>query len=177
MYHNSIHRYRPLLRFNTVQCSYSITHLLPYNITGGLCLANAKLGVVHGYAAVLGGMFESAPHGSICAVLLPHVFSKNAQKLEELARGGSADAKRKLYRFTEVSRMITGLPTATVHQGVAWLEILVKDLDVPSLSNVCPVTKDQLPAIALSTAGSSSTKGNPIELSVAELEEILIKAF
>ena len=135
------------------------------------------MGAVHGYAAVLGGMFESAPHGAICAVLLPHVFRKNAQKLEELAREGNADAKRRLHRFTEVSRMITGLPTATVQQGVSWLEILVNDLDVPSLSHVCPVTKDQLADIALSTAGSSSTKGNPIELSVAELEEILVKAF
>ena len=73
--------------------------------------------------------------------------------------------------------MITGLPNATVSQGVTWLEVLVKDLDVPSLSQICPVTKDQLASIAHSTAGSSSTKGNPIELSLAELEEILIKVF
>lgn len=48
---------------------------------GGLCLANAKLGTVHGYAGVIGGMFETAPHGAICATLLPFVMRKNAEKL------------------------------------------------------------------------------------------------
>ena len=51
------------------------------SVLGGLCLANAKLGAVHGYAGVLGGMYESAPHGAICAALLPHVFKVNAEKL------------------------------------------------------------------------------------------------
>jgi alcohol dehydrogenase class IV len=51
------------------------------SVMGGLCLANAKLGAVHGFAAVLGGMFRSAPHGAICAALLPHVMRKNVEKL------------------------------------------------------------------------------------------------
>ena len=51
------------------------------SVLGGLCLANARLGTVHGYASVLGGMFETAPHGAICAALLPHVMRKNVQKL------------------------------------------------------------------------------------------------
>jgi len=51
------------------------------SVMGGLALANARLGAVHGYASVLGGMFEGAAHGAICAALLPHVFRKNAEKL------------------------------------------------------------------------------------------------
>ena len=51
------------------------------SVMGGLCLANARLGTVHGFAGVLGGMFESAPHGAICASLLPHVMRKNVEKL------------------------------------------------------------------------------------------------
>ena len=41
------------------------------SLLGGLALANAGLGVVHGFAAAIGGMFV-APHGAVCAALLPH---------------------------------------------------------------------------------------------------------
>ena len=140
-------------------------------------MANAKLGAVHGYAAVLGGMFETAPHGAICATLLPQVFRKNAEKLTSMAEGGDASARLRLSRFTEVSRIVTGLESATVWQGVTWLEVLVRDLNVPTLSNICAVRTDQLRDIAEATAGSSSTKGNPVLLTVAELEDILVKAF
>lgn len=135
------------------------------------------MGAVHGYAAVLGGMFETAPHGAICAVLLPHVFRKNAEKLTVMSANGDNSAKQRLSRFREVARLITGLEGATVAQGVTWLEILVKDLNVPTLSNGCDVKMDQLKSIAETTAGSSSTKGNPVVLSIEELEEILTKAF
>ena len=46
------------------------------SLLGGLALANAGLGVVHGFAAPVGGMFD-APHGAICAALLPHVMEIN----------------------------------------------------------------------------------------------------
>ncbi|MBV9671724.1 MAG: iron-containing alcohol dehydrogenase, partial [Verrucomicrobia bacterium] len=42
------------------------------SLLGGLSLANAGLGAVHGFAGPIGGSF-SAPHGAICAALLPHV--------------------------------------------------------------------------------------------------------
>lgn len=54
---------------------------------GGMALANAKLGVVHGIASVLGGgqgestKYKSPAHGAICACLLPHVFTKNVEKI------------------------------------------------------------------------------------------------
>ena len=43
------------------------------SLFGGLALANAKLGAVHGFSGPLGGMF-AAPHGAICGLLLPHVM-------------------------------------------------------------------------------------------------------
>ena len=82
-----------------------------------------------------------------------------------------------LQKFKDVSRIITGLENATVLQGITWLEVLVKDLCIPSLSNICEITMDQIPAIAQSTAESSSTKGNPVILTIDELEEILRRAF
>ncbi len=49
------------------------------SLFGGLALANAKLGAVHGIAGPLGGMF-TAPHGATCAALLPHVMAVNVPR-------------------------------------------------------------------------------------------------
>ena len=146
------------------------------SVLGGLCLANSKLGTVHGYASVLGGMFEIAPHGAICAALLPIVFRKNAEKISELAVQGDINAIHLLSKFTDVARIITGLENATISQGVTWLEILVRDLNVPPLSVLCGLQENQIMEVAASTAIASSTKGNPVILSISDLEEILRKA-
>src|ERR1700736_464652 len=52
------------------------------SLFGGLSLANAGLGAVHGFAAPVGGMFP-APHGAVCAALLPHVLEVNLRALSE----------------------------------------------------------------------------------------------
>ena len=54
------------------------------SLMGGLSLANSKLGAVHGFASVLGGLYETAPHGAICAALLPFVYKANTEKLEAM---------------------------------------------------------------------------------------------
>lgn len=146
------------------------------SLLGGICLANAKLGAVHGFAGVLGGMCEVAPHGAICGLLLPIVFKKNAAKLKSLASQGDAAASDKFERFTEVSRLVTGNPSATVEDGIFWLQALVEDLQVPSLQALCGVNTSQFDEIATITSTASSTKGNPIPLTIDELKEILQEA-
>ena len=54
------------------------------SLLGGLALANAKLGAVHGFAGVLGGMYD-APHGATCAALLPPVMEANIKALNARA--------------------------------------------------------------------------------------------
>ena len=62
--------------------------------------------------------------------------------------------------------------------GVTWLEVLVKDLNVCSgLSSICSIQRLDIRGVAEATALASSTKGNPVVLTVEELEEILMKAF
>ena len=56
------------------------------SLFGGLALANAGLGAVHGFAGPLGGMFHGA-HGAICARLLPHVMAINVRALQQRTAG------------------------------------------------------------------------------------------
>lgn len=121
-------------------------------------------------------MFESAPHGAICASLLPHVMRKNAEKLESAAAAGNVDAAVRLERYVDVAKMVTGNSNATLKEGVLWVEALVSDLNVPSVSLLCGMKAAQIKEVCEATAVASSTKGNPIVLSVAELEEIMTKA-
>ena len=55
-------------------------------LLSGLALANAGLGAVHGFAAPIGGMFP-APHGAVCATLLPHVMAVNVAALRARQAG------------------------------------------------------------------------------------------
>ena len=70
------------------------------SLLGGLALANAGLGVVHGFAAPMGGMFD-APHGAVCAALLPHGVAANIRALR--SRGANGDALR---RYAEVAAIL-----------------------------------------------------------------------
>lgn len=139
------------------------------SLFGGLALANAKLGAVHGFAAVLGGMFP-APHGAVCAVLLPHVMAVNVQALQ--ARQPESET---LQRYDEVARILTGHPHAAAGDGVKWVQELVQALQVPGLSTYGLTTSD-FPAVIEKSAVASSMQGNPIKLTTEEMADILTRA-
>jgi alcohol dehydrogenase class IV len=138
------------------------------SLFGGLALANAKLGAVHGFAGPLGGAFD-APHGAICARLLPLCFAANARALAE--RGGAAGAAL-LARHAEVARLVTGDPDATIADGVRWLEALARALRIRPL-RAFGVDAGALPSTVAAAQASSSMQGNPIALTTAEMTTIL----
>ena len=74
------------------------------SLFGGLALANAGLGAVHGFAGPIGGMFP-APHGAVCAALLPHVMEANLRALRLRQPDSPA-----LARYEAVARLLTGQP-------------------------------------------------------------------
>ena len=96
------------------------------SLFGGLALSNAGLGAVHGLAGPIGGSF-SAPHGAICAALLPHVMAINLRALRQRDPHGAA-----LYRYEEAARWLTGNMNAKADDGVKWVRALVKDLKIPA---------------------------------------------
>src|SRR6202007_1073977 len=72
------------------------------SLFGGLALANAGLGAVHGFAGPVGGMFN-APHGLVCGILLPFVVDANIKALQLRSPDSQA-----LKRYDEIGRLLTG---------------------------------------------------------------------
>ncbi len=139
------------------------------SLFGGLALANAKLGAVHGFAGPAGGMF-AAPHGAICARLLPYVMEMNVKVLQERFRESEA-----LKRYEEIAHILTGSEVATFNDGVEWVQELCGALDVPPLSQY-GMTEDDIPVLVEKAGKSSSMKGNPVTLTPEELTVILTRA-
>ena len=135
----------------------------------GLALANSALGAVHGFAAPLGGMY-SAPHGVLCAVLLPHVMSANVRALRQRQPESAS-----LSRYKVVAEVLTGDRAAEAEDGIDWVNNLCRELRVPTLAT-CGVRRDDLPEIVEKASKASSMKGNPISLNPDELREILEQA-
>jgi alcohol dehydrogenase class IV len=139
------------------------------SLCGGLALANAKLGAVHGFAGVLGGMFP-IPHGTVCARLLPYVMATNVAAIAARAPDSSFRA-----RYDQIGQLVTGEANATAHDAVQWIQTLSANLHVPSLSAFGVTPADFDPIVAKSKQ-ASSMKGNPIPLSDQELHQILSAA-
>lgn len=139
------------------------------SLYGGLALANAGLGVVHGFAGVVGGAF-AVPHGAVCAALLPHAMAVNRVALRARAPDHPV-----LARYDEIARRLTGRADAQAADGVEWVRELARDLGVPSLG-ACGVARADVPALVEKAAVASGTKANPIELDRDELAEILLSA-
>ncbi len=139
------------------------------SLFGGLALANAGLGAVHGFAGPLGGMFP-APHGAVCATLLPHVMAANLAALREREPDSAT-----VGRYDEIAQLLTGHSTARAADGVQWVRELVEGLRIPSLGTY-GVTKADIGELVAKAAKASSMKANPVVLTEPELRQILEQA-
>ena len=139
------------------------------SLLGGLSLANAGLGAVHGLAGPIGGMFHAA-HGAICASLLTPVTAMNVKALAERVPDAPA-----LGRYQEIARILTGTDGASIEDGIAWLRSLKETLEIPGLSEH-GIAEASFSEIIDKALVSSSMRGNPIQLQRQELEIILKEA-
>jgi alcohol dehydrogenase class IV len=136
------------------------------SLFGGLSLANAGLGAVHGFAAPIGGMFH-APHGAVCAALLTRVMEVNLRALRERLPDGEA-----LRRYELVAAILTGTEKATAADGIHWISQLCKALQIPGLRTY-GISEVDIPELVEKAAKASSMKANPIVLTRDELTEAL----
>jgi alcohol dehydrogenase class IV len=139
------------------------------SLLGGLALANAALGAVHGFAGPLGGMLH-APHGALCARLLPFVMEANIEALQTRQPEHPA-----LGRYVEIARILTGEKDATARDAVRWTIELADTLGIPGLSTY-GMNERILPEAVEKTMKANSFKGNPIALNEKELRLILEQA-
>ena len=139
------------------------------SVLGGMALANAKLGAVHGFAGVLGGRVQAA-HGAICAALLAGVVEVNLAALADRDPGNPAHNG---YRAAAVA--VTGSPTATGSDLVTWITETIRLLGIPGLSAIGVDGADRAEIVAKAKV-ASSMKGNPLLLTDDELTEILARS-
>ncbi len=137
------------------------------SLFGGICLANAGLGAVHGIAAPAGGML-GAPHGALCAALLPAAFAMN---LSAMRRRAPAAADR----FREVAVLVTGRAGAQADDGIEFFEALRRDLAIPTLARY-GLDAERVPALVARSRKASSMRGNPVDLTDSELTEIVLRS-
>jgi alcohol dehydrogenase class IV len=139
------------------------------SLFSGLALANAGLGAVHGFAAPIGGGFP-APHGAVCAALLPHVMEINLRALRQRAPRSEA-----LPRYDAVACILTGRDDASANDGVNWVRDLCASLKVAPL-RVYGVKAEDVQPLCAKAEVASSMKANPIALTADELREVLERA-
>lgn len=139
------------------------------SLFGGLALANAGLGAVHGFAGPIGGMFH-APHGAVCAALLPHVMDANIRALRQ--REPESESLR---RYREIARLVTGSTDAREDDGIAWVRNTVAELHIPPLTDY-GITRKHTATLVEKAIHASSMKANPIALTATELTETLQRA-
>ena len=130
------------------------------SLSGGIALANAGLGAVHGLAGVIGGV-TGAAHGAICGTLLPFVIAANRAAVPQ---GPIAD------RLAEVDAMLSaafggGAGSEALHR---WS----RHNGLPGLVALGLGAADHA-AVAAAAAGASSMKANPVVLPDAVLRDIL----
>lgn len=132
----------------------------------GLALANARLGAVHGLAGPIGGEIY-APHGAICASLLPNVLAINISALRERSPDHTT-----LERYTTIGILLNEDPAAKPETSVQWVNRITMRFGIKHLSSY-GLVEEYFKGIIDRSVISSSMKGNPITLTEDELRNIL----
>ena len=138
------------------------------SLCGGLALANAGLGAVHGLAGPLGGL-TGAAHGAICGALLPPVLRANRRAVSDPALG---------QRLDQVGHWIGaafGQPDATLDTACGLLADWSRQAGLKRLADL-GIAADAQADAAEAAATSSSMKANPALLPTETLSAIMAEA-
>ena len=139
-------------------------------LISGITLANAGLGIVHGFASPIGGFFD-IPHGVVCGTLLPAATETNIKKLQESSEPESLE---RLQKHLNVARLLPEAQTLTDQQALTQLSKQfyqwIETFNIPGLKSYGITEADFDRIIA-----ASGLKNNPVPLSPEDLREILSK--
>lgn len=129
----------------------------------GICLANAGLGLAHGFASGMGAMYD-APHGKICAILLPLAirfnrcacFSKMVMVAERIAPEKDLP------------------PNEVVDRALEEIEDMNKTFGIPANFAEWNIPNEDLPLLAQKSMGNSMS-GNPSPVTES-IAQVLLKS-
>lgn len=145
------------------------TDMAVASLFSGLALANGGLGAVHGIAGPLGGMID-APHGAVCARLLPVVTHANITALHQ-----KSSKSPTMGRFREIARVLTGRPEADTRDGIRWLKAAARELDIPPLAR-WGLKEEDVTELVGHAQRASSMRSNPVKLDRPTLETVVRQA-
>ena len=132
----------------------------------GITLANAGLGVIHGYAQPLGSLFP-IHHGVVCGTLMGAVNCYTVKKLRKKDPGHWA-----LKKYAIAGRVFSGQKVLSEEEAIDLLleeiDRLTEELAIPDLSDL-NIGEDEINSIAEET----SLKNHPVNLTKEELKQIL----
>ncbi|NVM44216.1 MAG: iron-containing alcohol dehydrogenase [Candidatus Lokiarchaeota archaeon] len=137
----------------------------------GVVLANAGLGIVHGFASSIGGLFE-IPHGVVCGTLLAESTKVNIKRLEQLG----TEHKNSLQKYALVGALINGKKCFEDIDIPHHCSILVDMLDNWTKKlNIDRLGQYGITSIDIDNIiEKTSLKNNPVQLKREDLHEILI---
>jgi alcohol dehydrogenase class IV len=137
------------------------------SLMSGIALANAGLGIVHGFASSVGGMFD-IPHGVLCATLLAEATRENISNLQRIDQHHPA-----LMKYAMACEVLSGMTAADVRSGCENLLLKLREwqdlLGFPRLGSY-GVRAEHLDAIVAITR----SKSNPVQLDEGSMKRILL---
>ncbi len=141
------------------------------SLMSGITLANAGLGIVHGFASPIGGLFD-IPHGVVCGTLLAEATKMNIKKLKELGTAG----KDALKKHANIGALLTGKDGFEENKIQDYCSLLIETLEkwteelrIEKLNKYGIKTED-IDKIVKATG----LKNNPVKLSEDDLRIILM---
>jgi alcohol dehydrogenase class IV len=135
-------------------------------LTSGICLTNAGLGIVHGFASSVGSLFD-IPHGLVCGTLMAKSNEINVRELRKTT--GRHAALQKYSMLGQIFLEERGSGDDFYIDGfLHYLHKLTLDLGLPGFKKYGVEEKDIAPICS-----RTDKKNNPVKLGTDDLGEII----
>ena len=142
-------------------------HMAYAALLSGIVLANAGLGVVHGFAGPIGGFFPM-PHGIVCGTLIGAATQANIEAM----RFDPKTHRIPLEKYARAGALLAGKPASTIETGCAQLVQALEDwTEMTRIARLSAygVTRADFPRIL----DKSNNKNSPVALDRNRMQAIL----
>jgi len=141
------------------------------SLISGIVLANAGLGIVHGLASSIGGLFN-IPHGAVCGTLLAESIKMNVKRLEQIGQ----DGENGLIKYAIIGALIAGKGYDVNLDTSYYCSVLIETLENwTELLNLDKLGKYGItPKEVEKIVKKTGLKNNPVNLNPEDIKEIVV---